>query len=391
MKKLLLLIVISFFALGFHYPQSRFLKSDIVYDETVSKGLVIQASTDIIKDTTQFIANDISKIEALPIVMYDTDIGFGYGVKAFLLNQLNMKESFDLILFNSTKGERWYRLVFSIPDFELRQQKEYPFSFDLIIDYDKMIKNSFFGVGSQSRLVDREYYTKEPLDISINIGRGFTSEFVGQVGLRYKSIKNYNYDPIGRLVNMQTSLKLDNTHYTSAYLNLRYDTRNSFINPSAGFFVNGEVEFANLKILSNVKFIRWSSTLQYFSNLWHSKAVIALRLVTNNILSGDLPLQILLAIGGTNTLRGSPIDRYLDKSTMLANAEFRFPLFWRLGGIVALDAGKVFLSFDKVSFNDWEVNPTFGLRLHMDTFILRIDVGLGRETTGFYFNFGQLF
>jgi hypothetical protein len=113
-----------------------------------------------ITDTTQLSSKDEFKIEALSIVMYDTDVGLGYGAKAFLLNQLTMKESFDLILFNSTKGERWYRFVFSIPDFELRQQKIYPLSLDLTIDYDKMIKNSFFGVGSKSLFENREYYTK---------------------------------------------------------------------------------------------------------------------------------------------------------------------------------------------------------------------------------------
>ena len=41
-----------------------------------------------------------------PILMYDTDIGYGYGAKAKFVNYLSRKESFDLILFNSSKGER---------------------------------------------------------------------------------------------------------------------------------------------------------------------------------------------------------------------------------------------------------------------------------------------
>lgn len=391
MKKYQLLIVIFIFAFGLHYPQSRFLKSDIIYNVPVIKNLFLQTTADSIKDTTQIIASDVSKIEALPVIMYDTDVGFGYGAKAFFLNQLNTNESIDLILFNSTKGERWYRFVFSIPDFELRQQKVYPVSFDLTIDYDKMIKNNFFGVGANSKFDDREYYTKEPLDISLNVGRGFTKSIVGQFGLRYKSIKNYNYDPNGQLTKMQTSLKSDYVYYTSAVVTLRYDTRNSFINPSMGFYASCDAEFANLNVMSNVNFIRWSSVVQYFSTLWHPSTVIALRLITNNIIGDNLPLQILLPVGGTNTLRGSPIDRYLDKSTILANAELRFPIVWRLGGLVALDAGKVFSSLKKATFNAWEINPTLGLRLYMDTFIVRIDVGFGKETTGFYFNFGQLF
>ncbi|MGZ5480323.1 MAG: hypothetical protein ACXWGZ_12060, partial [Candidatus Aminicenantales bacterium] len=35
-----------------------------------------------------------------PIVMFDTDIGFGYGGRVKFVDYLGKKESFDLILFN---------------------------------------------------------------------------------------------------------------------------------------------------------------------------------------------------------------------------------------------------------------------------------------------------
>ena len=41
-------------------------------------------------------------ISPFPIVMYDTDIGFGYGGRIKLVDFLARRESFDLILFNST-------------------------------------------------------------------------------------------------------------------------------------------------------------------------------------------------------------------------------------------------------------------------------------------------
>ena len=59
----------------------------------------------------------------MPILMYDNDIGFGYGGKVKFVDYLGKKESFDLILFNSSKGERWYVFTFSMPDLEIRQGK----------------------------------------------------------------------------------------------------------------------------------------------------------------------------------------------------------------------------------------------------------------------------
>ena len=70
-------------------------------------------------------------LSMFPILMYDTDIGFGYGAKAKFVNYLSVKESFDLMLFGSTKGERLFDFIFSIPDIEIRQGKVYSLSPDV--------------------------------------------------------------------------------------------------------------------------------------------------------------------------------------------------------------------------------------------------------------------
>jgi hemolysin activation/secretion protein len=120
--------------------------------------------------------------------------------------------------------------------------------------------------------------------------------------------------------------------------------------------------------------------------------VLALRLAIQGLSSpGDLPVQVLLPIGGNATLRGSPQDRFLDKVAAIGNAELRFPIFWRFGAIGGLDAGKVWSSFGKLDVQRWAVNPTVGLRFYMDTFLVRLDIGFGSETTGFYLNFGHIF
>ncbi|MBM4162530.1 MAG: hypothetical protein FJ217_15695 [Ignavibacteria bacterium] len=96
-------------------------------------------------------------------------------------------------------------------------------------------------------------------------------------------------------------------------------------------------------------------------------------------------------MGGTRTHRGYPQDRFLEKAAGVVNAEICFPIFWRFGGVFGLDAGKVFRSPSEWSFGKWSVNSVAGLRFYMDTFVVRADVGFGRETTGFYLNFGHLF
>ncbi len=332
-----------------------------------------------------------SDFEIFPILSYDTDIGFGYGLKSFFLNFLGINESFDLILFNSTKGERWYRFVFSIPDFELRQGKVYHYSFDLVVDYDKWISNSFFGVGNNSSFSDREYYTREPFEISLVFSRGFTKRFVGQVGVKYLSIKNYNFSDDSNLAELPPDINQATAVYNSVNVNFRFDSRNSFINPSQGLVIETEAEFAPPIFLSNVTFNRFGGSIQYYTPIFLPEIVIASRIVFQALSGENLPVQVLLPIGGNKTLRGYVQDRFLDKVSALFNTEIRFPIYWRFGGIVGFDAGKVWSNIGKFDFKNWATNPVFGLRFNMDNFIVRADIGFSKETTGFYFNFGHLF
>ena len=90
-------------------------------------------------------------------------------------------------------------------------------------------------------------------------------------------------------------------------------------------------------------------------------------------------------------MRGYPQDRFLDKIAAVANAEFRFPIFLRFGGVAGIDLGRVWNKNSEIGFSGWHKNSNFGLRFYMETFIVRLDVGMSSETTGFYFNFGHIF
>lgn len=334
---------------------------------------------------------DESKFEFFPIIMWDSDIGFGYGLKMFYLNPLKLDESFDIVLFNSSKGERWYRFVFSLPDFERRQGKNYPLAFDLVVDYDKWVKNSFFGIGNRSKFEDREYYTREPFEISIVFSRGFSSSLVGQVGFRYKTVGNFNFEEDSRLLNTRPALNRSRATFTSFFLNLGYDTRDRFIHPTRGLVLQGEAEFAVKSGLANVGFRRISSRLQYYSILIYPKTIMAFRLEIQGLFGGHLPVQVLLPLGGSKTLRGYPQDRFLGKISAVFNAELRFPISRRLGGVVGVDGGKVWNSLSEIDSTRWALNPTIGLRFYMHNFLVRFDIGFGKESTGVFFNFGHIF
>lgn len=326
--------------------------------------------------------------EFLPILSYDTDVGFGYGAKVFLLNRLSLHESFDIVLFHSTKGERAYRFVASFPDVELRQRTSYPCAFDVLVEYDRLINANFFGVGNSSLYGARETYARTFFEISVTTSRGFTPTFVGQTLIQYRSVRNSNIDPSGNL-GTQGETSMGRAISIFMGFSLRYDTRNSAVNPSTGTVLLAEGGWAPQWNSGTVSFSRWGFWTQEYVS-FHN-IVFAGRVGLQQIGGANLPVQMLLPIGGGNTLRGYPQDRYLDRMSVIINLEARFMIVWRLGAIVGWDAGKVWRSPDKMDLTSWPNNPTVGLRLIMDNFVARLDVGFSRETTGLYLNFGHLF
>jgi len=330
-----------------------------------------------------------SSIEGFPIFSYDTDVGLGYGAKGFFLNQLGWNESFDVTLFNSVKIERWYRFVFSVPDFELRQGKIYPLAVDLTVDYDKYLKANFFGLGNLSPASPKETYVRNPLEISLIASRGFRPTLAAQVGLKLKTVRNSGFVDTSLALRTPPAWNTGRSTALSLLANVRLDTRDSYINPHRGAVLQGEVEVSGAG--SNFSMFRTALTAQYFTVLFYPTTVFAARLSAQAVSGSDLPFWTMTSLGGNNTLRGYPMDRFIDRSGVLMNAELRFPLYRRLKGVLFFDAGRVWNRLSELSLTSLHSNPGIGLRFVMDTFVVRLDVGFSSETTGFYFNFGHAF
>ena len=332
---------------------------------------------------------DVSTVDVLPIASYDNDVGFGYGVKGFFLSQMDHDESFDIIAFNSTKGERWYRLVFSMPDFELRQGTPYPLAVDVVIDYDRYLKNAFFGIGQRAPFTDKEEYTKELFESQILFSRGLSRRSVVQAGGRYRWIRNSNFGDSSTIPLLPAGQSTGTATAISLQASFRHDSRNSYINPSRGIVLQADAEYA--PPAGNVTFYQAGAAFQYYATLMYPRTVFAFRIAGQTIDGPDIPLQFLLPLGGNKTIRGYPENRFLGRTMFLTTAELRFPLIWRFGAILAMDAGNIWMTPSDVSFSGWKTGPAVGLRFFMDTFVVRADLGFSAETSGFYLNFGHIF
>jgi outer membrane protein assembly factor BamA len=332
-----------------------------------------------------------SLFEWTPFPVYDSDIGFGAGARLSLRNALGKSERFEVSGLLSTKGERWFRFLFSMPDEGLRQGSAYPLAVDVLVDYDKMIRNSFFGAGNAARFADREYYTREPLECSVTLSRGLTRTVVVSAAARWRVVRNFGFDEGSRLAQLPPALNQGRAANASLLLAARYDTRDHLLAPSRGTVLQAELEHAPSASFNDAPFTRVAASLSRFVTIVPGRLVFAGRIGAQQLVAGTLPVQFLLPLGGNQTLRGEPLDRYLDKATLLCNAELRFPLYRRLGAVAGLDAGKVWSDLRKADMHDWSFDPMLGLRYALETYIVRFDVGFGMDAMRVCFTFNHLF
>ena len=357
-----------------------------------SAGIILAAGNTFAADEGGS-PNTQKSVSAFPILIYDTDIGYGYGGKAKFVDYLSWKESFDLILFNSSKGERWYFFTFSVPDTEIRQGQKYSLSFDLRAEYDKYLKYYFYGIGADSREEDQTEFTFERKELLLKWGRGFSSHFVVEAGYVLRNVRFF--DVASDRPFTETLVAVGERFSPFISLFVRYDTSDSQIHPKKGFRLIFQNDVAS-KLLGNkyASFYRITLDFRKYILLFGERDVLAFRFLAQNITGKEIPLFEMSALGGGSemtAMRGFSLNRFVDKGKFLFNAEYRFPIWKRLGGNIFLDAGSVWSSWSDMKFDGVSVDVGWGLRYYLQNFVVRFDMGFSDEGLGIYFNFGHIF
>ena len=332
-------------------------------------------------------------LSVFPLLMYDTDIGFGYGVKAKFVTYLSAMESFDLFLFGSSKGERLIDFTFAIPDFEIRQGKVYTLSLDIKAVYNRILVDNFYGMGPDSREDDLTNFTFEKKEIKLTLGKGFTSSFVLEVSYFIRNIRYHNVQEDKTHTEVLKSVGEQFSPFLS--LLVRYDKSDSQIHPTRGFRLELQNDLAYSFLGNkNASFARFIVDLRKYLLIFGQKDVLAFRLRFQKISGDSIPLFEMSVLGGgsmENAIRGYKMNRFQDKGKILMNIEYRFPIWRRLGGNIFVDYGMVWPNLKRINFQKSAVGIGWGLRYYLKNFLARFDMGFSKEGLGIYFQFNHIF
>ncbi|MBA9077377.1 BamA/TamA family outer membrane protein [Rufibacter quisquiliarum] len=248
----------------------------------------------------------------------------------------------------------------------------------------------FFGVGNDTPEEAKEAYTSRTVNVSAQLERRiFDMVYLGaRYEFKYETLPKVA--PEGQLARQEI---LGSEGFTASGVGpmLLIDSRNNIFTPSRGHYHQLSVVYFPKFLGSETNFSRYKFDLRkYFSGI--GPGVLAVQGMAT-FTHGDTPFQFLSPIGGVNVMRGLLEGRFRDEDALVAQVDYRFPLFWKIGGAVFGGAGQVNQRLDKSRFSDFHTAGGGGLRykLNNEGMVVRGDVAFSQEGMYLYFAFSEAF
>lgn len=176
---------------------------------------------------------------------------------------------------------------------------------------------------------------------------------------------------------------------------LRLDSRDIPINAWSGTYLDFRSTFYSHVLGGNNDYQVYLVDFRKYFQISRKGRTIAVQAKTR-IGVGDMPYGEMSQLGTPFDLRGYQWGRYRDKSMLFFIGEYRH-MFQKSSGDLSKHGmvgwiGGGSIAENLTGFNKWLPNIGLGYRFEVQPRMnLRIDIGIGRESQGFYFNFNESF
>lgn len=174
-----------------------------------------------------------------------------------------------------------------------------------------------------------------------------------------------------------------------------YDTRDVPVNAWKGTFVEVSVGFYGGYLGGNNTYQVLVTDLRKYWTIKRKGQTIAAQ-IKGRFSNGDVPYGEMSQPGTPFDLRGYNWGRYRDESMVFALGEYRL-MFKKKDGELSKSGIVAWLGVGSLGetvqyFDDWLPSIGIGYRFEVQPRMnVRFDIGLGRESSGFYFNFNESF
>ncbi|MCP2043803.1 BamA/TamA family outer membrane protein [Pontibacter sp. HSC-36F09] len=327
-----------------------------------------------------------------PVLYYTPDTKLGFG--ASLLGYFRLRSYTDTTYTRLSLA----RLVV---DYTLNKQTDQWLYWNIFTREERLMlrgelrhriyTDRFYGLGNDSRKDDREIYDYDMVSAKIAVLKnvGFRS-FLGP-DIQFTEYYNVKLEEDSQLLSQQLPgyRKGRNVGLGAIFL---IDHRNNTAYPSKGFYLELSGYHFGKTFGSDFRYNNLNFEFNRYYGLGNDRV-----LATNTMLrlnEGEVPVQRLATAGGDKILRGYARNRFHDDHFAGTQAEYRFPLFWRLGGAAFAGIGDVFDKPKDISFSTVKYSVGTGLRYAIrpdQKLNSRLDIGYGREGFNIYLMIGEAF
>lgn len=197
--------------------------------------------------------------------------------------------------------------------------------------------SSFYGIGPNQPESAEEHYTQNGIALTV----GFQSRVLPglYIGPQYDFFYSNLTDVEGPLLASGEIPGSGKTHESGLALVATYDTTNAKLYKLHGTRVSLSAGLYHSALGSSNTFGTTKLDVRHYIALGGS-LVLALQASAKGAY-GDVPFFYLPTLGGNKLLRGYSSDQYRGNYFLGGQAELRFPLFWRIGGVVFLGVAEV--------------------------------------------------
>lgn len=259
---------------------------------------------------------------------------------------------------------------------------------------------------SEVRSEDDDVFLTDTFESSLQLSRPLSRFGSGRAYARYRE---------QRVTDDNTFLPIDD-RIKNPFVGLQYiwDNRADVLGGSGGLLASADLSGSGSALGSSFSYVRFFGQLQYTRNAFslggrRVRWAQSYRLGLADAGSQSLDSRLRFFAGGEYSVRGyrteslGPIEdlgtvviQRGGEALFVINQELRFPIFWKIGGVVFWDAGEVWAQVSELE-TDLRHSLGLGLRYRSPVGLLRLDVGFpinprdGDPSYRVYAGLGQVF
>ena len=242
--------------------------------------------------------------------------------------------------------------------------------------------DKFWGIGNSAPEGAVETYTFTQFYVNPQVSRKVRKNLFAGIGFELQDVFKIRYDSGGNFAKDKVLGIYNRTsyHVLGYSLLLTYDSRIHAYSPNKGAMFRLKYSNFGQVLGSDYQFQSVDVDFRRFIELRPNR-ILAVQAL-GQFAFGDVPYRNLAVLGGSMMMRGYYGGRYRDKMFIGAQAEYRFPIYRRFGGVAFVSAGQVGGSLSEFNSSQFHYAGGGGIRfavLRREKLNLRFDVAYGNS------------